>query len=48
MRCCEYLFACLDGRSGLVVVEDGHWLDPSTLELIGDLLGAADGRLLVR
>ena len=36
----QYLFACLGGASGLVVVEDGHWLDPSTLELLGNLLGA--------
>ena len=43
----QYLFSCLDGRPGLLVVEDGHWLDPSTLQLIGDLLRAADGRLLV-
>ncbi len=43
----RYLFACVGERSGLVVFEDGHWLDPSTLELIGNLLGAAEGRLLV-
>ncbi len=43
----QYLFSCLDGRPGLLVVEDGHWLDPSTLELIGNLLRSADGRLLV-
>ena len=43
----RYLFACAGERSGLVVFEDGHWLDPSTLELIGNLLAAADGRLLV-
>ena len=43
----RYLFACVGGASGLVVVEDGHWLDPSTLELLGSLLGATDGRLLV-
>lgn len=43
----QYLSACHGGRSGLVVVEDGHWLDPSTLELVGDLLRTADGGLLV-
>lgn len=43
----QYLIACLDGKPGLVVVEDGHWLDASTLELIGNLLHAADGHVLV-
>ncbi len=43
----QYLFSSLDGRPGLLVVEDGHWLDPSTLELVGKLLRAADGGLLV-
>ncbi|WP_197417530.1 serine/threonine-protein kinase PknK [Mycobacterium sp. GA-2829] len=43
----RYLTACLSGAPGLIVVEDGHWLDPSTLELIADVLRAADGRLLV-
>ncbi len=43
----QYLFACIGDGAGLVIVEDGHWLDPSTLELIGNLLGATGGRLLV-
>ncbi|TFV57071.1 cyclase [Mycobacterium sp. PS03-16] len=43
----QYLFGSLGDGSGLVVVEDGHWLDPATLDLIGRLLGDADGRILV-
>ncbi|MDT5149276.1 MAG: hypothetical protein QOI01_1009 [Mycobacterium sp.] len=43
----EYLLASLGGGPGLVVAEDVHWFDPSTLEVLGSLLGAADGRLLV-
>ncbi len=43
----DYLLACLDDRPGLLVVEDVHWFDPSTIEVLGSLLRAADGRLLV-
>lgn len=43
----QYLSACIGAGPGLVVVEDGHWLDPSTLEVVGDLLRTADGRILV-
>ena len=42
-----YLLACVGGGAGLVVAEDVHWFDPSTLEVLGSLLNAADGRLLV-
>ena len=42
-----YLLACLGGGAGLVVAEDVHWFDPSTLEVLGALLGAGGGRLLV-
>jgi class 3 adenylate cyclase/tetratricopeptide (TPR) repeat protein len=42
-----YLLACLGDGPALVVAEDVHWFDPSTLELLGSLLGAAQGRLLV-
>ena len=42
-----YLLACLGGGAGLVVAEDVHWFDPSTLEVLGSLLDAADGRLMV-
>jgi predicted ATPase len=42
-----YLSACLGDAAGLVVAEDAHWFDPSTLEVLGSLLDAARGRLLV-
>jgi tetratricopeptide (TPR) repeat protein len=42
-----YLLACLNGGTGLVVAEDLHWFDPSTLDVLGRLLEAANGRLLV-
>jgi len=43
----QYVLACIGDQPGLVVAEDLHWFDPSTLELITALLGTADGRLLV-
>ena len=43
----RYLLAYLGGSPGLVVAEDLHWFDPSTLEVLGSLLDAAEGRLLV-
>ncbi len=43
----EYLLACLHRGSGLVVAKDAQWFDPSTLEVLGRLLDAANGRLLV-
>ena len=43
----DYLLACLGGSPGMVVVEDAHWFDPSTIERVGSLLDAAEGRLLV-
>ena len=43
----QYVLACIGDRAGLVVAEDVHWSDPSTLELLNSLLAAADGRLLV-
>jgi class 3 adenylate cyclase/tetratricopeptide (TPR) repeat protein len=42
-----YLLACLGGGAGLVVVEDLHWFDPSTREVISALLDAAAGQVLV-
>ena len=42
-----YLKACLAGEAGLVVAEDVHWFDPSTREVLGALLDAAEGKLLV-
>jgi class 3 adenylate cyclase/tetratricopeptide (TPR) repeat protein len=43
----DYLLACLDDRPGLLLAEDVHWFDPSTMEVLGSLLRVADGRLLV-
>ena len=43
----SYLSACLGDGAGLVVAEDVHWFDASTLEVLGALLDAARGRLLV-
>ena len=42
-----YLMACLSGGPGLIVAEDAHWFDATTLEILGSLLDRADGRLLV-
>ncbi len=36
-----YLLACLGGGAGLVVAEDVHWFDPSTIEVLGALFDAA-------
>lgn len=43
----DYLLACLDGAPGLVIAEDAHWFDPTSLEVLGGLLDAAGGRLLL-
>ena len=43
----DYLLDCFRGAAGLLVAEDVHWFDPSTLEVLGSLLGAGEGRLLV-
>jgi class 3 adenylate cyclase/tetratricopeptide (TPR) repeat protein len=43
----QYVLAWIGDQAGLVVAEDVHWFDPSTLELLNSLLAAADGRLLV-
>jgi len=43
----DYLLACVGESPGMVVVEDAHWFDPSTIERVGSLLDAAEGRLLV-
>ena len=42
-----YLRACLGGGPALLVAEDVHWFDEDTLEILGALLSAAAGRLLV-
>ncbi len=42
-----YLLAWFGRRPGLVVAEDAHWFDTTSLEVLGGLLEAAQGRLLV-
>jgi class 3 adenylate cyclase/tetratricopeptide (TPR) repeat protein len=44
---CGYLLACLGDGPGLVVAEDGQWLDPSTTEVLAALLSTGSGRLLM-
>jgi len=43
----EYLHACLGDASALVVAEDAHWFDPSTFNVLGALLDAHPGKLLI-
>jgi class 3 adenylate cyclase len=43
----RYVLACLRDQPGLVIAEDVHWFDPSTMELLNSILAAADGRLMV-
>jgi class 3 adenylate cyclase/tetratricopeptide (TPR) repeat protein len=43
----QYVLACIGDQPGLVVAEDVHWYDTSTLELLNSLLTATNGRLLV-
>lgn len=43
----NYLFAAFGGRPGLLLAEDTHWFDTSTLDLLGSVLTATGGRLLV-
>jgi class 3 adenylate cyclase/tetratricopeptide (TPR) repeat protein len=43
----QYVLSCIGDQAGLVVAEDVHLLDPSTMELLNSLLVAAAGRLLV-
>ena len=43
----QYLLACVGGGAGLLVAEDVQWFDASTLEVLGALLDASGGRLLV-
>ncbi len=43
----DYLLACFGRRPGLVVAKDVQWFDPSCLEVLGQLLHAAQGRILV-
>ncbi|MFY9921909.1 MAG: adenylate/guanylate cyclase domain-containing protein [Mycobacterium sp.] len=43
----EYLLACLGGVAGLLVAEDVHWFDQSTLEVLARMFDAGKGRLLM-
>ena len=43
----DYLVACLQGAPGLVIAEDAHWFDPTSLEVLGGLLDEAAGQLLL-
>lgn len=43
----QYLRAVTGDGPRLVIAEDLHWFDPSTLELLGSLLTHSDGHLLV-
>ncbi|MCV7281972.1 AAA family ATPase [Mycolicibacterium flavescens] len=43
----DYLLACLGQRPGLLLAEDVHWFDPSSLDLLDTLLGAGVPTLLV-
>ena len=43
----RYLLACIGSGAGLLVAEDVHWFDPSTMEVLGAVLEAGGGGLLV-
>lgn len=43
----DYLLSCLGERPALLMAEDMHWFDPSTMEVLRGLLGPAGGRRLV-
>lgn len=43
----DYLIACVGRDPALLVVEDLHWFDPSTVEVLDRILSARTGRLLV-
>jgi hypothetical protein len=43
----SYLLASFGNGAGLMVAENVHWLDPSTMDVLGALLGTARQRLLV-
>jgi class 3 adenylate cyclase len=43
----DYLMARVGTGPALLVAEDAHWFDPSTIEVLHTMLDAAAGRLLV-
>jgi class 3 adenylate cyclase len=42
-----YLLACFGDAPALLIAEDLQWFDQSTMEVVGSMLGAGGGRLLV-
>ena len=43
----QYVLGCIGDQAGLIVAEDVHWFDPSTMEVLNSILTTADGRLMV-
>jgi len=43
----DYMLACVADGHGLAVIEDMHWFDPSTTEVVRSLIDAAMPRLLI-
>lgn len=43
----QYLLACFHGRPGMLLVEDVHWFDGSTLNQLTKVIGASHPELLV-
>jgi class 3 adenylate cyclase len=43
----DYLLACIGTGPGLLLVEDVHWFDEDTIEIVRALLGESHGRLLI-
>ena len=43
----SYLLACFGAAPGLLVAEDLQWFDRSTMEVVGSMLDAGEGRVLV-
>jgi class 3 adenylate cyclase len=43
----DYLAACAGNEAALLVAEDVHWFDPSSLEVLGTVLRGGTGRLMV-
>ena len=43
----DYLAACGGDEAALLVAEDVHWFDPSSLEVIGTVLRSGTGRVMV-